>query len=277
MNPVLVSIAGFDIHYYSVLILIAIIVAGVGIVGQARRWHIPKQFITNMMFWVLILSIICARLYYVAFNFDYYQGNLVEIVQIWKGGLAIHGGLIGGAIGIALYCKKYKVNILRMYDVIVPYLILAQAIGRWGNFFNQEAYGTASTLEALQGIKLFNLQLIPNFVIDGMNIGGVYYTPTFYYECVWCILGFIVLLIFRSLKYTHVGQTAGLYLVWYSVGRFVIESMRLDSLMFGDFKVAQIVSVLMFVGGLVMILAQARKPKLEELYNDITYKETVVF
>lgn len=278
-SSILITIGSFsvNIYFYSILILAAVIIAGIGIISESHKWGVPKQFITNMMFYVIIVAIICARLYYCAFNLDYYKDHLLEILQVWKGGLAIHGGLIGGVLVVVLYCKKYKVNALRMLDVIAPYMLLAQAIGRWGNFFNQEAYGTVTTLEALKGIKLFNIQLIPDFVINGMNIGGVYYTPTFYYECAWCLLGVIVILIFRSLKYTHVGQSAGLYFVWYSIGRFIIESMRLDSLMVGNLRVAQIVSGILFVVGLVMILAQARKPKLEELYNDITYKENVTF
>jgi len=272
MNPILISIGGFEIHWYSVLILVAIVVAGTFIIAESRRFGIPKNFITNMMFWTILFAIVGARIYYVLFNLDYYLQNPVEILEIWKGGLAIHGGIIMGAITVAIYCKKYKVTILRMFDIIAPFLLLAQAIGRWGNFFNSEAYGTATTLEALQ-----NMKIIPNFVIEGMNIGGVYYTPTFYYECLWCLLGFVILLIVRSLKYTHIGQTSGLYFVWYSVGRFVIEGMRLDSLMVGDLKMAQIMSIALGIVGLVMILAQAKKPKLEELYNDKGAIENVTF
>jgi phosphatidylglycerol:prolipoprotein diacylglycerol transferase len=272
MNPNLITIGNFSIEWYSVLILTGIIIAAFFVKREASSFGIPDSFVSNMFFWTIILSILGARLYYVLFNFEYYKINMVEILQIWKGGLAIHGGIIVGMLVVLVYCKKYKVKALRMFDIIVPFLLLAQAIGRWGNFFNSEAYGTATTLEALQHLKI-----IPNFVIEGMNIGGVYYMPTFYFESLWCILGFIVLLIVRSRKYTHIGQTAGLYFLWYSVGRFFIESMRLDSLMFGDFRVAQIASVVLGVIGLVMILAQARKPKLEDLYNDHTKLENVRF
>lgn len=272
MNPILITIGSYSVHWYSVLILAGILIAYIGIKAEARRFNINKNFLSNMAFWTIIIAIIGARLYYVLFNLDYYSEHVNEIYKIWEGGLAIHGAIITGTLFVIMYCKKYKVNVMRMLDIVAPYLILAQAIGRWGNFFNSEAYGTVTTLEALQGMKI-----IPEFVIKGMNIGGVYYTPTFYYESLWCILGFIVLLIVRNLKYTHIGQTTGLYFVWYSIGRFVIEGMRLDSLMFGDFRVAQLVSIGLFVIGLVIILAQMRKPKLESLYNDMTHPEDINF
>ena len=143
-----------------------------------------------------------------------------------------------------------------------PCLLFSQALGRWGNFFNQEAYGVATTLEKLQSLKI-----IPNFVIYGMNINGVYYTPTFYFESLWCLLGVIVILIVRKLKYTRIGFQTGIYFMWYSVGRFIIESFRTDSLMLGYFKVAQIVSIILFIVGLVILLVQLKKPKLEDMYN----------
>lgn len=272
MNPNLITIGNFNIEWYSVLILAGILIAFFFIKREALSFDIPESFISNMFFWTVILSIIGARVYYVLFNLEYYKINVSEIFQIWKGGLAIHGGIIVGMLFILIYCKKYKIKALRMFDIIAPFLLLAQAIGRWGNFFNSEAYGTVTSLEALQ-----NLKIIPNFVINGMNIEGIYYMPTFYFESLWCILGFVVLLIFRSKKYTHIGQTAGLYFLWYSFGRFFIESMRLDSLMFEGFRVAQIVSLTLGVVGLVIILAQARKPKLEDLYNDHVRLEKIHF
>ena len=117
-----------------------------------------------------------------------------EACKIWEGGLAIHGGLIAGLLVILLYCKKYKVRAIRMFDFIVPALLLAQAIGRWGNFFNSEAHGPATTLAHLQSLH------IPSFIIEGMKIDGIYYTPTFLYESIWCLIGFIVILIVRRLK-----------------------------------------------------------------------------
>ena len=149
-----------------------------------------------------------------------------------------------------------------MSDILVVSLIIGQAIGRWGNFFNQEAYGAATTLEFLN-------KFIPvRFIVDGMNIGGVYYHPTFLYESLWCLVGFIVLLIIRRMKYTQIGQITGFYLIWYGVGRFFIEILRTDSLMIGPLKAAQIMSVIMIILGIIIIVMKARRFSLTDRYND---------
>lgn len=262
MNPVAFEIFGMSIKWYSLFILSGIIIAWIFIQSDAKKFGIGKDTITNLIFWAVICGIIGARLYYVIFNWGYYSEHMNEIWRVWEGGLAIHGGLIVGCIVILIYCKRHKLSFLRILDITAPYLLLAQAIGRWGNFFNGEAYGVATTYQHLKSIKI-----IPEFVIYGMNINGVYYTPTFYYESLWCIFGFIIILLIRKFKYLRLGQQIGTYLMWYSVGRFFIESLRTDSLMLGYFKVAQIVSVILFIVGLVLVLLQIRKPKLEMLYN----------
>ena len=147
-------------------------------------------------------------------------------------------------------------------DLIVPALLLGQALGRWGNFFNGEAYGTIVTRTTLE-----NMKIIPEFVINNMYIDGFYHLPMFYFESLWCFLGFIITLILRRRKYIKKGQLTGFYLMWYGTARFVIEIFRTDSLMLGDLKIARIVSVIMFIIGVFIQLIQGRKPKLEELYN----------
>ena len=268
MSPVLFTIGKFEIRWYSVLIIISILIAYIMINSESNRFNIKKEFVFNMAFWAIIFGIIGARLYYVMFNLDYYLDNPGEIVQIWNGGLAIHGGLLFGFITILIYCKKYKVSLARMLDIIVPALILGQAISRWGNFFNHEAYGSAVPYQTL-----VNLKIIPSFVMDNMLINGVYHLPMFYFESIWCFIGFILLMFIRRRKYIKIGQITCVYLRWDSVARFVIESYRTDSLMMGDYKVAQIVSLLMFVIGLIYFLIQTRKPKLDELYNSREEKE----
>ena len=264
MNPVLVTIGGFEIRWYSVLILVGVILAYILIMSESRRYQIKKEFVFNMMFWALIFGIIGARLYYVLFNWDYYGSNIKEIFMIWHGGLAIHGGMILGLITVVIYCKKYKVNLKKMLDIIVPGLILAQAIGRWGNFFNQEAYGSPVEYEFL-----VNMKIIPQFIIDNMYINGQYYLPMFYFESIACFIGFIIMLIMRRRKYTKNGQIAGFYLFWYGLIRFVIEIFRTDSLMLFNIKIAQAVSIIMIIVGLYIIFNQMRKPKLDDLYNTI--------
>lgn len=263
MNPVIFTIFGIDIQWYSILILIGIVIGLILLEKEAKKFKYPKDLIFNICFWAIIMGIIGARLYYVIFNFSYYSNNLLEIFAIWNGGLAIHGGIIAGVLTVLFFAKKYHLNFLKLLDMAAPSLILAQAIGRWGNFFNGEAHGIATTYTELKNL------LIPEFVIDGMNIGGVYYLPTFYFESLWCLLGFIILLIIRRLKYIKVGATTCIYLMWYSLGRFFIEAWRTDSLMIGGFKVAQIISIILFITGLVYLIYLSRKGKYENLYNDI--------
>ena len=271
MNSIAISIGNFDITYYSIFILIGVVIASILFFTECKKYEINLDFATNLIFWTVIFGIIGARLYFVLFNLDYYLANPIEIIQVWKGGLAIHGGIIFGCLFVIFYTKKYKIRVLKVTDMIVVGLIIAQAIGRWGNFFNGEAYGPATTLGHLKNL------FIPDFIINGMLIDGVYYTPTFYYESIWCILGAIVILIFRRIKYIKIGQQCGLYLMWYSLGRFFIESLRMDSLMLGDFKIAQIVSVVLFIIGFFIIIFQTRKPQLEGLYNSKEKVEVVNF
>lgn len=260
MDRYLFTIGDFKVEWYSALIIVGAFLAIIMIMKEAKRHNYPTDFVFNMCFWAIIFGIIGARLYFVVFNLDLYS-NFWDIFKIWEGGLAIHGGIIFGLITCLIYCKKYKARLVRLLDFVAPALLLAQAIGRWGNFFNQEAHGAATTLEHLQNLH------IPQFIIDGMNIGEIYYEPTFLYESLWCFIGVIIILIVRRLPKVKVGQPTAIYLMWYGLGRFVIESMRTDSLMLGGFKVAQIVSVVMIIIGLLMLMITSRKGRYEDLYD----------
>lgn len=262
MNPVLVTVGNFEVRWYSVLILLGCFAVLTLTEKEALRFGVKKEFIFNMLFWALIFGIIGARLYYVIFNWHMFSGDYLEIFKVWNGGLAIHGGLIFGLITVILYCKKYNVRTMRILDFIIVPLLLAQAIGRWGNFFNQEAHGTATTVALLKSIA------IPDFIIKGMTIDGVVYTPTFLYESVVCLISFIVLLFIRRGKYIKVGTLTASYLIIYGVLRFFIEMSRTDALMIGGFKIAQIVSVIMLLVGLGIMMFTSRKGKFEDLYND---------
>lgn len=266
-----ITLGPISIHLYSIMILLAVLVAYLVISHEGRKWNIPKDFIVNLVILVLVFGVIGARLYYVAFHLEYYGNHLFDILKIWEGGLAIHGGIIAGLIVTFIYAWKYKVNILRLLDVMVLGLILAQAIGRWGNFFNGEAYGPATTLQTLQSFHL------PEFIINGMHINGTYYVPTFLMESIWCLIGFIVLIIIKSRKYNKIGQVTAAYLMWYGVGRFFIESLRTDSLMLMNFKVAQIVSIVMFIVGLIMFIKLSMGSKFDNLYNDVENGENIVY
>ena len=260
----------YNIRWYSILILVGVLLGFFIINSEAKRFGIKKEFIFNMMFWCLIVGIICARGYYVLFNLDYYKDNLIEIFQVWKGGLAIHGAIIGGAITMIIYSKKYKARPARIMDMVVPALLLGQAIGRWGNFFNQEAYGPITTYQSLLEIKI-----IPTFIIDNMYINGSYHLPMFYFESILCLIGVIVMLFLRRRKYAKCGSLTAFYLIWYGIIRFVIESYRTDSLMLGEFKVAQIVSIIFILIGLTIIIISSRKPKLDDLYNTEEIEEMI--
>lgn len=270
MNPVIFSIGSFSIRWYSVLILVGIIVAILLAEKEAKKFKFEKDFIFDLAFWIIVFGIIGARLYYVIFNFDYYKGNFFDIFKIWNGGLAIHGGIIAGLITLLIYCKIKGVKPLRVTDIAVPSLILAQAIGRWGNFFNGEAHGPVTTLANLKDL------FIPQFIIDGMNIGGVCYHPTFLYESIWCVLGFLVLIIVRKFyKSLKCGQLTCVYLIWYGIGRLFIESLRTDSLMLGSIKVAQLISTIMIVVGVLFFFYLCFKKLKFGKYYDKDFMEEI--
>lgn len=271
MNPILFDFGFLQIRWYSILILVGIVIGFLLIYNEGKRFNITKDFLFNLCFWAIIAGFIGARIYYVIFNWEYYSASPIDILKIWEGGLAIHGGIIGGFIGILAYTKKYSVNTIKFADMIFPSLLLGQAIGRWGNFFNGEAHGAATTLEKLKSLY------IPNFIINGMYIGGIYYEPTFFYESLWNVIGVIVLLIARRNKYLKIGQLTCIYLMWYSFGRFFIEAMRTDSLMIGSFKAAQIISVILFIIGFVWFVIESRKSKFDNLYNEIGNESEIKF
>ena len=271
MDSIMFSIGGFDIRWYSVLLLVAFVVGMFIINKEIKRFDISKDFMFNLAFWTIISAIIGARLYYVIFEWNYYSSNLGEILQVWKGGLAIHGGMIAGLLAVVAYVKKYKGRVVRFTDFIIPGVIIGQAIGRWGNFFNQEAHGVATTLEHLQSLH------IPEFIIEGMKINGVYYTPTFLYESIACLIGFIIICIIRRGRYVKVGTPTALYLIIYGTVRIFIERSRTDSLMFCGFKVAIIVSIIMIIIGIIMLIINSKKGKFEDLYNDKDNQDVIRF
>jgi len=266
-----ITLGPITIHIYSIMILLGILAAYFVISKEGKKWNIPENFILNLVLLTVLFGVVGARLYYVLFNFDYYSQNPIDIIKIWEGGLAIHGGIISGFLVIILYSWKYKANILRILDIVSLGVILGQAIGRWGNFFNGEAHGSATTLETLQSFHL------PDFIIQGMYIDGVYYIPTFLIESIWCLIGFIILIIVKCRKYNKIGQVASFYFMWYGVGRFFIEFLRTDSLILFDFKVAQIVSVIMVIVGLIMFIKLSKGSKFDNLYNDVENGENIVY
>ncbi len=266
MNKVAIDLGFVQIYWYSICILIGMALGMFLVFKEAKKQHIHENSITDLVFWTVIFGVIGARLYFVLFNLDYYGSHVIEIFEIWNGGLAIHGGIIAGSLYLMYFAKTRKIRILRLTDVCAPGLIAGQMIGRWGNFFNAEVYGAVVGRKALESMHL------PKFIIEGMYIKekGDYCSPLFLYESIWNLIGLIILLIVRRFKYIKEGQITGFYLVWYSAGRFVIEGMRDKeyNLMIGNFKIAQIVSIILGLIGLFLIWFRVRKGKFENLYND---------
>ncbi len=252
----LISIGPITIYWYSVLIIIAILV-GVHFSSRvADKNGLGKPVLIDLIFGLVIVGILGARLYYVIFNFDMFKDDLASIYKIWEGGLAIYGAIISGFLYILYYAKKYKQNIYLILDTLIPYLLLGQAIGRWGNFINKEAHGAITTYSHLKSMHL------PNFIIEGMKIDGFYYIPTFLYESLWCLLGFILLLIIRKKdKFKSDGLLIFIYSIWYGIGRLFIEGLRTDSLYIGVFRVSQIVSIILILCGIIGIIIRRKKWK----------------
>ena len=263
MNRIAIDLGFIEIYWYSIFILVAIISAFIVISIESKKQKLSENILIDLVFYTIIIGILGARLYYVLFNFNYYLTNPIEIFQIWNGGLAIHGGIISSLIFIIFYSKNKKINTKKLLDILVVGLILGQAIGRWGNFFNQEAYGMITTIDNLKDFH------IPEFIINGMFISGDYRQPTFLYESLWCFLGFILMIIGRKyIKNLKVGQLTCFYLIWYGLERIIVEGFRTDSLMLGSIKVAQLISLLFIIIGITyLIKIYYNSKKDNNLYN----------
>lgn len=259
MNPILIDLGFIQLRWYSVLILVAFSLGYYLVLKRAKKCGISTIHINDMCFYLVVLCILGARLYYCLFYVDIYGYNIyfekpLEILKIWEGGLAIHGGIIAGLLFLFFYSKKKKLNLLQLLDIFAPALALGQAIGRWGNFFNQEAYGKRVTIEFFQNLH------IPKFITDGMYIKdnlyptGAYRTPTFLFESIGCLIIFIVLMIIRNRKRIKTGQVVALYLILYGILRFFIEQSRVDNLKLFNFKIAQLVSIIMLILGIVLLV-----------------------
>ena len=243
-------------------ILLGVVVAYILITREGKKQGLPKEFISDLIFYTLIIGILGARVYYCVFNLDYYLANPSEILKIYNGGLAIHGGVIAGLIFVYFYTKKKNISFIKILDIVAPAVIIAQCFGRWGNFFNQEAHGGITTYQNLKNMH------IPEFIINGMHIEGKYYYPTFFFESIWCLIGFIILMIARKNKNLKKGFQIGFYFIWYGIGRFFIEALRTDSLMFFGLKIAQIVSLIGIIIGIIIIVTNRNK----KYYNEMEVK-----
>ena len=256
MDRVFLSIGSINIYWYSVLIVTATIIGMYFASIYAEKAKLGKEYMSDLICYLIPISIIGARIYYVIFNFSVFKNDLLSIFKIWEGGLAIYGAVISGIIFIYFYSKKKNKDFLLTLDVIAPYLVLGQAIGRWGNFINKEAHGKMVTLALLEKLKL------PKFIIEGMYINGNYYLPTFLFESVFCFIIFLILIIVRKKnKFKDNGLLVSLYFILYGISRFFVEGMRTDSLYIGTFRVSQIVSIILIIIGILSIIIRRKQWK----------------
>jgi len=239
------SIFGLEIRWYGLLIASAVLIGTVLALKEAKRKGVKEETLIDMLLFAVPAAIIGARAYYVIFMWDYYSKNPSQILNIRGGGLAIHGVIIAGALVAIIFAKVRKENFWTLADIVAPSLILGQAIGRWGNFANQEAHGGPTDLPW------------------GIMIDGVKVHPTFLYESIWNLLVFGFLLWYRRKKATVEGEIFVLYLMLYSVGRFFIEGLRTDSLMLGPFRVAQLISLAIIMSGGAYLIWKKKKIKAE--------------
>lgn len=264
------QIFGIDIQWYGLLITCGLLLAMIYAFHNMRSYGVHPDRAIDAIIGGIIGAIVGARAYYVILEWDNYAGDWKRIFNLRQGGLAIYGGLIGALVVGCIIAKIRKVRLLPLLDLCGAGFLLGQGIGRWGNFFNQEAYGMATTVEKLKATG------VPEFVINGMYIMGAYREPTFFYESIWNVFGFLALLIIRRYPYLKKGQLTGFYLIWYSTARFIIEGKRTDSLMLGNIKMAQLVSVIMIVIGIILFIYYKSIKKVsifEQLYKEEPKKD----
>ena len=252
MDPIAFEIFGLSIRWYGILIAAGILI-GITIAWvNCRIKNVNFDNFLDIFLVSLIPGIIGARLYYVLFELENYKDNLLSIFNIREGGLAIHGALIFGIGTAYIYCRIKKYNFLEMADIAAPSFIIAQAVGRWGNFMNSEAHGGPVSLEFISKF--------PEFIQRGMYIEGVYYHPTFLYESLWNLLVFIILMIIIYKRQEHhKGVVIFSYIALYSLGRFFVEGLRTDSLMFMGLRTAQLVSIAGIIIGVIGIIIIKRR------------------
>lgn len=260
IDPIALEIGSLQIRWYGVIIAAGIIIAY--LVGQRemKKRGFPEDFLTDLLIWAVPIAIISARIYYVIFEWSYYKDHLNEIIQIWNGGIAIHGALIGSFITAYVFAKKRGVSFWKVADVLAPSILIGQIIGRWGNFMNQEAYGGVVERSFLESLY------IPNWIIEQMNVNGFYHHPTFLYESLWNVLGLILLLVLRKVNLLR-GEMFLIYIMWYSFGRYFVEALRMDSLYVGPLRTAQLISLigLVVAAGILIYRRKTMKPKVHYL------------
>ena len=264
IDRVFLEIGPLTIYWYGVIIAAG---AALGLwlaMKEADRLRLNKELLIDFIVFAVPIAIIFARIYYVIFEWERYaNGPWWGVFAIWEGGIAIHGAVIGGVLTAIVFARVRKISFWQLADIVAPSLILGQAIGRWGNFMNQEAHGGPIEEESIATFY----QVLPDFIMNQMTIDGVTYHPTFLYESTWNILVFVLLLLLRRMNVLR-GEIFLSYVIFYSIGRYFIEGMRTDSLyVVGELRTAQLLSILLIITGIILIIYRRKTTTVR--YNDV--------
>ncbi|MCX7921318.1 MAG: prolipoprotein diacylglyceryl transferase [Clostridia bacterium] len=236
---------GLSVYWYGIIIAVGFMTAVLLAMRDSNKFGIESEHVIDLVLIAAPVAVICARIYYVIFKLNEYD-SFVDLLNIRKGGLAIYGGILGGIAAAYFFAKRKKIGVLKLFDFGVPYLVLAQGIGRWGNFTNQEAFGTNTTLPWGMTSESVRNELL-RLQASGMNVDpSIPVHPTFLYEFLWNIGVFFFLIWFRKRKKIE-GEVFFLYMALYGLGRFWIEGLRTDSLMLGSFRISQILAAVFAV------------------------------
>ena len=247
--PRTLDLGPLSIHLYGLIIAFGLVLAVIYACKRSRQFGLTADDLTDGVLCIVPFAIVCARLYYCIFQWDSYKENPIEILYIWHGGLAIYGGVIGAAIGILVFAKVKKVKVGAALDITSLGFLIGQSIGRWGNFFNREAFGAETTSFLRMG--LYKAVTEDGFITTSTTMH--YFHPTFLYESLWNAVGF-VLLHFLSKRRKYDGQIALGYLAWYGLGRTFIEGLRTDSLYWGNLRVSQILAAITCFCGVALLM-----------------------
>lgn len=264
LSRIFIQVGPLSIYWYGVIIALGAALGLYIATKEADRRGLQKDLIVDLIVFAIPVAILCARIYYVIFEWERYAGGpLWKIFAIWEGGIAIHGALIGSVLTAIIYTRIKKVSFWQIADIVAPGLILGQAIGRWGNFMNQEAHGGPIAESTYNSFH----QYLPDFIMNNMCIDGVMYHPTFLYESFWNILVLVLLLVLRRYNPLR-GEVFLSYIVAYSVGRYFIEGLRTDSLYaFGEVRMAQLISILLIVGVVVLAIYRRKSGAVDRHYD----------
>ena len=252
------TIGSAEVRFYGIIIALGLLLAAVYGLRRKKAFGLTEDDILDGALCIIPFAIICARAYYCIFAWHEFKANPIEVLYIWKGGLAIYGGVIGAAVGIVVYCLIKKIPIGTAMDITSLGFLIGQALGRWGNFFNREAFGAQTESFFRMGLLLTENRYAASQMY--------FYHPTFLYESLWNGVGFVILH-FLSKKRKYDGQIALGYVAWYGLGRTFIEGLRTDSLYWGPFRVSQMLAAISCFAAVAVLVWQAfRAHKAEDLY-----------